>query len=45
MFFLTDEGWFFEDEEGYTHGPFENRDTAQIAYRQFLKRTSYGCAN
>lgn len=38
MFSFFDDGWYFEDEEGYVSGPFETKEKAQMKYAERLEK-------
>lgn len=38
MFMLGSDGWFYEDDEGFMHGPYETREIAQKKYAEKLRK-------
>lgn len=44
MFVLASDGWFYEDDDGYMHGPYKTREIAQKKYAEQLgKRHAKPC--
>lgn len=33
-----EDGWFFEDEEGFLHGPFETKEKAELKCAERLQK-------
>jgi len=38
MYKQFDNGWYFQDEEGYWHGPFENCAQSELRHAEYLEK-------
>jgi len=38
MFTFHEEGWYFEDEDGFMFGPYETKELAQLRYAGYLEK-------
>lgn len=33
-----DNGWYFQDEEGYWHGPYPTREQSEVKHAAYLEK-------